>query len=96
MFDISPDKLVVVLVIALVVLGPSRLAEAARAVGRLRAQLRQLTSGLPPEAAKVIRDPHGALWDALAAPRQTMAEAADAVRQSVTPHSDHEHEEARR
>lgn len=95
MLDISADKIIVFLVIALVVLGPGRLSEAARALGRLRAQLRQVTSGLPPETVKVIRDPRGALFDALAEPRQTIAEAADAVRQSVTSTSEHEPEHER-
>jgi Sec-independent protein translocase protein TatA len=94
MFDISPEKLVVFLVIALVVLGPGRLSEAARALGRLRAQLRQLTSALPPETVKVIRDPRSALLDAIAEPRQTIADAADAVRQSVITAPAHEQEPA--
>lgn len=96
MFDISPEKIVVVLLIALVVLGPGRLAEAARALGRLRAQLRQLSSGLPPETVKVIRDPHGAILDALAEPRQAMVEVADGARKSITEATDHEREGATR
>jgi Sec-independent protein translocase protein TatA len=90
MFDISPDKVVVVLVIALVVLGPGRLAEAARALRRVRAQLRQLSSGLSPEAAKLIRDPRGVVLDALAEPRQVIADAAEAARHSVTPMTEQE------
>lgn len=91
MFDISPEKLVVFLAIALVVLGPGRLAEAARALGRFRAQLRQLSSSLPPDTAKLIRNPQGALFDVLAEPRQAIADAAAAARQSMTPTTEQEH-----
>jgi sec-independent protein translocase protein TatB len=83
MFDISPDKLVVLLVIALIVLGPGRLGEAARALGRLRAQLRQLSGSLPPDTAKLIRDPRGALFDVLAEPRQAMTEVSASARQAI-------------
>lgn len=65
MFDISPDKILIVLFIALVVLGPARLTEAARGLGRARARLRQLSEGLPPDTAKLIRDPRRALFDAV-------------------------------
>jgi Sec-independent protein translocase protein TatA len=85
MFDLSPEKIVVFLVIALVVLGPGRVVEAGRALGRARAQLRQLTSSLPPDAVKLIRDPQGTLFDVLAEPRQAISDAAASVRQSVTP-----------
>jgi len=67
MFDISADKIIVVLVIALMVLGPGRLAEAARALGRARAQLRQFATGLSPETTKLIRDPRRAIFEAVTA-----------------------------
>jgi Sec-independent protein translocase protein TatA len=85
MFDLSAEKIVVVLVVALVVLGPGRLAEAARALGRARAQLRQLTSGLPPETANLVRNPRQAIFDALDEPRQAMADTAAAARESMVP-----------
>ena len=84
MLDISPDKILVVLVIALLVLGPSRLLEVAHGLGRARAQLRRLTSGLPPQAARIIRDPRGAVIDALVEPRQVIADAVDMSRQAMS------------
>ncbi|MBO0691587.1 MAG: twin-arginine translocase TatA/TatE family subunit [Acidimicrobiaceae bacterium] len=95
MFDISPEKIVVVLVIALVVLGPGRLAEAARALGRARAQLRKWSATLPPDTAKIVRNPRSALLDALAEPRQAIADTAEAARQSMTPTIEREREEAK-
>ena len=83
MIDISPDKVLIVLVIALLVLGPSRLVEVAHGLGRARAQLRRLTSGLPPQTTKMIRDPRGALIDALVEPRQVIADAAEMSRQAM-------------
>jgi Sec-independent protein translocase protein TatA len=82
--DISPDKVLVVLVIALSVLGPSRLLEVARGLGRARAQLHRLTNGLPPQTAKIMRDPRGALIDALAEPRQVIVDAAKMSTQAMS------------
>jgi Sec-independent protein translocase protein TatA len=67
-FDISPDKLLVVLVLASVVLGPSRLQDAARGLARARNQLRRLTSGLDPATQRLLRDPGAAVSEALAEP----------------------------
>jgi Sec-independent protein translocase protein TatA len=90
MLDISPDKIVVFLVIAFVVLGPGRLGEVARALGRARAHLRQLTSGLPPDAAKLIRDPRRALLDVLDEPQQVMEDAMGAIKEAIAPTAEHE------
>jgi Sec-independent protein translocase protein TatA len=84
MFDISPEKIIVVLLVALVVLGPARLSESARALGRARASLRQWSAGLSPDTAKLIQNPRGALLDVLAEPRQTITDTAEAARQSMT------------
>ncbi|MCL2394563.1 MAG: twin-arginine translocase TatA/TatE family subunit [Acidimicrobiaceae bacterium] len=94
MFDISPEKIVIVLIIALVVLGPGRLSDSARALGRARAQLRAWTAALPPDTANLVRNPRGALLDVLAEPRQVMADTAEAARQSVTPTTEPGHETA--
>jgi Sec-independent protein translocase protein TatA len=90
MFDVSPDKIVLVLFIAVLVLGPARLAEAARALGRARAHLRRWSSELSPDTAKLIRDPRRALLDALAEPAQAIADTAAAAKQSLTEKTDHE------
>lgn len=85
MFDLSAEKILVILVIALVVLGPGRLAESARGLGRARAQLRKWSAALPPEGAKLIRNPRGALLGVLAEPRQAVGDAAESLRRSVVP-----------
>ncbi|MBI3783195.1 MAG: twin-arginine translocase subunit TatB [Deltaproteobacteria bacterium] len=49
MFGIGTPELLVILVVALVVLGPKRLPEVARALGKGLAELRKATSGLTEE-----------------------------------------------
>lgn len=49
MFGIGTPELLVILVVALIVLGPKRLPEVARALGKGLAELRRATSGLTDE-----------------------------------------------
>ena len=49
MFGIGAPELLVILVVALVVLGPKRLPEVARALGKAMAELRRATSGITDE-----------------------------------------------
>lgn len=49
MGSIGPAELLVVLVVALIVLGPNRLPEAARSIGKAVSELRRVTSGMQAE-----------------------------------------------
>ena len=49
MFGIGMPELVVIMVVALIVLGPKRLPEAARGLGKAFAELRRSTSGITEE-----------------------------------------------
>ncbi len=49
MFGIGTPELLVILVVALIVLGPQRLPEIARALGKGLAELRKATSGITDE-----------------------------------------------
>jgi sec-independent protein translocase protein TatA len=49
MFGIGAPELLVILVVALIVLGPKRLPEVARALGKAMAELRRATSGFTDE-----------------------------------------------
>ena len=49
MFGIGTPELLVIFIVALIVLGPERLPEVARMLGRAMAELRRATSGLTDE-----------------------------------------------
>jgi sec-independent protein translocase protein TatB len=59
--NFSPEKVLLLMVIALVVLGPNRLPGAAKSVGRMIGQLRQMTGGLQSEVASALAEPKDAL-----------------------------------
>ena len=55
--NIGPAEILVVLVVALVVLGPSRLPDAARSLGRALSEFRRVTSGFQAEVREAFADP---------------------------------------
>jgi sec-independent protein translocase protein TatB len=55
--NFSPEKLMLVGLIALIVLGPTRLPQAARSAGRLMAQLRQMSEGFQHEVRGALQEP---------------------------------------
>jgi sec-independent protein translocase protein TatB len=63
-FDLSPEKLFVVGVIAFIVLGPERLPAMARKAGRLLAQARQVSGGFRQELQSALSEPRDALSSA--------------------------------
>lgn len=75
MLNLGPSELLLVMVVALLVLGPSRLPDAARQVGRALGEFRRVTSGFQsevrdamtttqPPAAQPTPDPDSPLPDA--------------------------------
>ena len=87
--NLDPDKLVVLFVIALLVLGPKRLPEVARTAGRWMAEVRKYTSAVQGELHGVLGEPLAqttALRDefrsALAEPRAALEVGAREVRSS--------------
>jgi sec-independent protein translocase protein TatB len=71
-FNISGTELVVILVIALVVLGPDKLPDAMRRAGKAYAELRKMTNTFQTE-----------MRSALDEPVREMRETADLLRQSA-------------
>ncbi|HET6916414.1 MAG TPA: twin-arginine translocase TatA/TatE family subunit [Acidimicrobiales bacterium] len=61
MLNFSPEKLFLVGVIALIVLGPHRLPHAARSAGRFVAQLRRMSASFQQEVREALADPADAV-----------------------------------
>ena len=57
MGSIGAAEILVVLVVALLVLGPSRLPEAARSLGKALAELRRMSSGFQAEMRDAFSEP---------------------------------------
>jgi sec-independent protein translocase protein TatB len=56
MFNLGAGEVVVILLVALIVLGPNRLPEAARTVGRVMGELRRLSTGFQAEVREAFQD----------------------------------------
>ena len=54
MFNVGAGELIVILLIALIVLGPDRLPDAARKMGRFVAQVRQMSNGFQTEMRQAM------------------------------------------
>lgn len=89
MLDLSPDKLLMLAVVALVVLGPNRLPGAARTLGRLVGQLRAMSGSLQEEVREALHEPHDAFTSALTDlhPAQVRRSVRRAVTDTLAPYS---------
>lgn len=59
--NFSPEKLLLVGILALVVLGPNRLPQAARTVGKLMADFRRVSASLQGEMNQALAEPREAM-----------------------------------
>lgn len=75
MLDLSPEKLMVLLAVGLVVLGPARLPAAARSLAHGLARARRLAANLT--------DP---ITTAVAEPRRAVDEAVSELRSTIVSH----------
>jgi sec-independent protein translocase protein TatB len=87
MLNLSPEKLLLVGMIALVVLGPHRLPQAARTLGRLVAELRRMSSGFEREVRGALAEPTEAFKSAVGEfrPPDLGRSVRDAVSSTFTP-----------
>jgi sec-independent protein translocase protein TatB len=98
--NVSGGEMVVILIVALVVLGPERLPELARGAGRMIHKLKSMTEGLQTEVRDVMDDPSmqpfKELGELAARPRQKLteyaleAEAEERSRREADAHARHE------
>jgi sec-independent protein translocase protein TatB len=61
----GPEKLILLFVIALIVLGPNRLPQAARTLGHFMGELRRMSGSLQDEVKEALADPKDALTTAV-------------------------------
>jgi sec-independent protein translocase protein TatB len=61
----GPEKLILLFVIALIVLGPNRLPQAARTLGHLMGELRRMSGSFQDEVKEALADPKDALSTAV-------------------------------
>lgn len=64
MFDLSPEKILIIGILALIVLGPDRLPSYARRAGQVLAQVKQMSGGLQQEMRSALAEPRQVLDDA--------------------------------
>ena len=57
MFNVGGPEVLVILLVALIVLGPSKLPEAARQVGRAMTEFRRMSSGFQQELRDALQEP---------------------------------------
>ena len=84
MFGIGMPELMVILVVALVVLGPKRLPEVARALGKGLAEFRRATSDINEELQKAQRAIEAEARTAEAERREAERKAAAAAQSATT------------
>lgn len=82
MLNFSPEKLFLVGVIALIVLGPHRLPQAARTMGRFVAQVRRMSSSFQEEVREALAEPTDAVNSAVSEFR--LPDIRRSVRDAVT------------
>jgi len=97
--NLSGGEMIVILIVALVVLGPERLPEMARGAGRMVHKLKTMTEGLQSEVRDVMEDPSmqplRELGELAARPRQKLteyaleAEAEERARKEAAAHEEH-------
>jgi sec-independent protein translocase protein TatB len=87
--NFSPEKILLVGMIALLVLGPNRLPQAARTAGRLLSEFRRFSASLQNEVSAVIAEPRDAFKEAVGEfglndLRNPMGAVRSTIRSSVT------------
>ena len=55
MFNVGGGEIIVIMLLALIVLGPQRLPDAARQIGKTMGELRRLSTGFQNEVRKIGR-----------------------------------------
>jgi sec-independent protein translocase protein TatB len=76
-FNLSGSEVVVLLLLALIVLGPERLPEAIRTFGRVYGQVRRMGEGFQAEMREALEEPMRELRDTAELARRAVTEVPD-------------------
>ena len=90
MFNVGTPELLVIMLVALIVLGPTKLPEAARQVGRFIGEVRRMSSGFQDELRDAMQEPVSSVKETLkgdpvpkAAPASEMKPVSQVIDQSL-------------
>ncbi len=92
MFNLSGGEIIVILVLALIVIGPEKLPDAVRKAGRAYAELRKLSTGFQSELQENLGEPLRAVQDTVSMMRSDFQSVVDSVagaldRATTTPNA---------
>jgi sec-independent protein translocase protein TatB len=76
-FNLQGGEIIIVLLLALVVLGPEKLPEAMRKAGRAYGELRKMSSGFQDEFRKAVQEPLDEVKGSLRDTATTLRDSAD-------------------
>ncbi len=77
MFNVSGSEIVIILLLALIVLGPEKLPEAMRRFGRVYTELRNMSRGFQSEVRSAFEEPVRELRDTAELARRAVLDPAD-------------------
>ena len=86
MFNVGTPELLVIMLVALIVLGPTKLPDAARQVGRFVGELRRMSSGFQDELRDAMQEPVSSVKGTLKGdpvPKATPASQIKPVSQAI-------------
>ena len=87
MFNLQGGELIIIALLALVVLGPEKLPEAARWFGRMYAQIRRLGDGFTREFQSAVKEPLDDLRSVVSEPVNDLKSSLDETIASSSPDS---------
>ena len=82
MFNLSGSEIVIILLLALVVLGPEKLPEAIRRFGRLYGELKRMSSGFQSEFKTAFEEPMRELRETAQLTREAVEKATSVDKSS--------------
>ena len=85
MFNLSGGEIIVILVLALIVIGPEKLPDAVRKAGRAYAELRKLSAGFQSELQDNLGEPLRAVQDTVNMMRSDFQSVVNTVAGALDP-----------